>query len=302
MAPIDFGLNGAPRSLTKPRAANSAEIARRLSWPPLGFLRASALASATRSGRSSMCDLRPPTFMPVASRLRRRAAASLATSVVLSSNSAMTAQYLTHEDRGRGVLGEVQRRGGGDQGDAALLEHVVPGELDHEVAGEPVGALDHDCARPVGQQGLQHRREAGTPADRIGPGDGRVVELADDLDAGRLGVGVDRRSLPLVAVLVRPGIGPARRPQIGDRLDKLIGHNNARFQPHACLLRYSCFRKGNRQQANVKRPQAHACARWLGSTLLVADTPVDVLFQLLVEASVRAYLCRLTQETPFSRQ
>ena len=28
---------------------------------------------------------------------------------------------------------------------------------------------------------------------------------------------------------------------------------------------------------------------------------MDVLLQLLVEASVRAYPCRLTQETPFSR-
>jgi len=31
-------------------------------------------------------------------------------------------------------------------------------------------------------------------------------------------------------------------------------------------------------------------------------TPVDVLLQLLVEASVRAYPCRLTQVTPFSRE
>jgi hypothetical protein len=62
MAPIDFGLNGAPRSLTKPRAANSAEIARRLICTPLGFLRASDLARATRSGRSSTWLLRPPNL------------------------------------------------------------------------------------------------------------------------------------------------------------------------------------------------------------------------------------------------
>jgi hypothetical protein len=53
MAATDFGLNGFPRSFMKPRAANSADIARRLSFPPLGFFRASAFASLTRSGRAS---------------------------------------------------------------------------------------------------------------------------------------------------------------------------------------------------------------------------------------------------------
>jgi len=42
MAATDLGLNGRPRSFRKPRAANSAAIARRLSLPPFGFLRASA--------------------------------------------------------------------------------------------------------------------------------------------------------------------------------------------------------------------------------------------------------------------
>src|SRR5271165_6119556 len=63
-------------------------MARRLSFPPLGFLRASAFASLTTSGRASKWLLRPSTFSPVAIRLRLRAAASLATRVVFS-NSAM---------------------------------------------------------------------------------------------------------------------------------------------------------------------------------------------------------------------
>jgi hypothetical protein len=72
MAATDFGLNGRPRSLRTPLAASSADMARRLSRPPLGFLRASAFASLTTSGRASAWLLRPSTFPPVAIRLRRR--------------------------------------------------------------------------------------------------------------------------------------------------------------------------------------------------------------------------------------
>src|SRR5271168_4195431 len=79
MAAIDFGLNGRPRSFKKPRAANSAAIARRLSFPPFGFFRASAFASLTTSGLASAWLLRPSTFTPVAMRFRFRAAASFAT-------------------------------------------------------------------------------------------------------------------------------------------------------------------------------------------------------------------------------
>jgi hypothetical protein len=87
MAAIDFGLNGRPRSFRKPCAASSADMARRLSLPPLGFLRASAFASLTTSGRASIWLLRPSTFSPVAIRLRLRAAASLATRVVFSNSA-----------------------------------------------------------------------------------------------------------------------------------------------------------------------------------------------------------------------
>jgi hypothetical protein len=57
------------------RTASSAEIARRLKRPPLGFLRASRLACVTGFGRASTWLLRPSTFSPVAMRLsavRRR--------------------------------------------------------------------------------------------------------------------------------------------------------------------------------------------------------------------------------------
>ena len=62
MAATDFGLNGRPRSFKKPCAASSADMARRLSFPPLGFLRPSAFASLTASGRASWWLLRPSTF------------------------------------------------------------------------------------------------------------------------------------------------------------------------------------------------------------------------------------------------
>jgi hypothetical protein len=44
-----LGLNGFPRSLTWPISASAAEMARRLSFPPLGFLRGSAFARLTTS-------------------------------------------------------------------------------------------------------------------------------------------------------------------------------------------------------------------------------------------------------------
>ena len=45
--------------------------------------------------------------------------------------------------------------------DPLRLQHVVAGELHHEIAGEPVGALDNDRPRAIGQQPLEHLREAG---------------------------------------------------------------------------------------------------------------------------------------------
>jgi hypothetical protein len=53
-----LGLKGRPRSFRKPRAASSADMARRLSFLPLGFLRASAFASLPRQGTGNPSDLR----------------------------------------------------------------------------------------------------------------------------------------------------------------------------------------------------------------------------------------------------
>ena len=53
MDATDVALNGLPRALRCPCAASSAEIARNDICPPFGFLRRSALAIATTSGRFS---------------------------------------------------------------------------------------------------------------------------------------------------------------------------------------------------------------------------------------------------------
>jgi len=69
MTATDFGLNGFPRSFRKSRAASSAETARRLIFPPLGFLRANRFASARASGLTS-ARLFLPSHLPVARRFR----------------------------------------------------------------------------------------------------------------------------------------------------------------------------------------------------------------------------------------
>ena len=159
MAAIDFGLNGRPRSFRKPFSASSADMARRLSFPPLGFLRASAFASLTTSGRASIWLLRPSTFSPVTIRLRLRAAAYLATRVVFS-NSATAPKHLADEDRRRCVLDEVRGRRRCDERDSLRLEQVVARKLHHEVASEAVRALHDNRPRAVAHQALQLRLSA----------------------------------------------------------------------------------------------------------------------------------------------
>ena len=77
---------------------------------------------------------------------------------------------------------------------------------------------------PLASKALEHLGEAGTPADRVRAADRRVVELVDDLVTRRLGVGVDCGALPLVAVLVRAGVGERACAQIGDSFRDVLGH------------------------------------------------------------------------------
>jgi hypothetical protein len=74
----------------------------------------------------------------------------------------------------RQIIGAVSRSSTG------RLQLRVADLLDHQVAGEPTPGVDDNVAgavaRDVGQQG----RAARARLDRVGAGDGRVVELADD--------------------------------------------------------------------------------------------------------------------------
>ena len=65
----DFGLTGFPRSLRQPCSASAAEMARRLSFPPLGFLRASRFAGLLGG---SQPPLRPERPLACAARIFRR--------------------------------------------------------------------------------------------------------------------------------------------------------------------------------------------------------------------------------------
>src|SRR5215831_586322 len=76
-------------------------------------------------------------------------------------------ENLAHHHRGRGFLDEEARCGGGDERDAEGLEVIVADQLDGEVAGEAVGALDQDHAHAIAGDVVEHLGEAGTLRYRI---------------------------------------------------------------------------------------------------------------------------------------
>jgi hypothetical protein len=88
----------------------------------------------------------------------------------------------------------------------------VTGKLHCEVASEAVGALDQDHAHAIARDSVEHHVEARPFTDRVRTGHRSIVEPVDDGVAVRLGKRPDRRTLPLVAVLVgldvRGGGGP----------------------------------------------------------------------------------------------
>src|SRR5262249_17268897 len=101
---------------------------------------------------------------------------------------------------------------------------VVPGELHTEVSRKPVGALDQDDAHAVAGNPIEHGLEARSLGHRVGSAHRRVVELADEAVAVRLGERRDGRALPLVAVLVTPDVCSRRGPQISNRVYPLASH------------------------------------------------------------------------------
>ena len=65
-------------------------------------------------------------------------------------------QDLKDQNSSRCVLKEECWRRRGNKGNPLRLQHVVAGELDDEIAGEAVRALDNDGPRAIGQQAFQH--------------------------------------------------------------------------------------------------------------------------------------------------
>ena len=153
---------------------------------------------------------------------------------------------LAHQDGSRRILDEEGRCARRNDADAPRPQHVVAGELHHEVTGEAVGALDEDRPRAVAHQLLEHFGEAGSVVDRVRAAHRRVVERLYDLVSRRLRVGFDRRALALLAVLVRADIYPARGPKISnkgppsstDHRRRLSVARNGRGPPtHSCQTR-----------------------------------------------------------------
>ena len=95
-------------------------------------------------------------------------------------------KHLTDQHGCRRVVEEGVGLVGGDQFDAAFLQDRVANLLNHQVAGEAIGGLDHDGADAVRQQPLQHRLEGRSGLDQVGTEDHLVVERLDDLDPAAL--------------------------------------------------------------------------------------------------------------------
>src|SRR5262249_40923435 len=89
-----------------------------------------------------------------------------------------------------------------------------------EITGEAVRRLTDDATDAIAGDALQHGREAGTLRNRVCALHSPVVVPVDDDEAVGLGVGLDRSSLALVAVLVPPDIGRGRGAHIADRFEQ----------------------------------------------------------------------------------
>ena len=101
-----------------------------------------------------------PSHLPVASRLRSRAALSLATMVALS-NWAMAPSTRRTRTAVAGV--SSRKKSGALAGKsqyAQVLQVVVPCKLHSEVAGEPVGTFNDDGPDTVAGDTVEHGSEA----------------------------------------------------------------------------------------------------------------------------------------------
>src|SRR3954464_1114478 len=113
-------------------------------------------------------------------------------------------EHLPDQPRRWGILDEGVRTVGGDQLDAALLEHGVADLLNPQVARKAVRRLDQDGPDAVALDALQHGREAGALVDGVSTAHSGVEELVHDHEACAPGEARDGVPLALVAVLIGP--------------------------------------------------------------------------------------------------
>ena len=91
--------------------------------------------------------------------------------------------------------------------------------LHHKIAGEAAGRLDDNRPHAVALDPFQHGRKARTNLDRISPGDGGVIVVADKLIPVSLGECFDSYPLTALAVLIRADVRRRACPQIRNRRD-----------------------------------------------------------------------------------
>jgi hypothetical protein len=91
------------------------------------------------------------------------------------------------------------------------FEEVKAGKLHCELASKPIRAFHDDGSDAIAGNAVEQGNEARARGHRVSTFDGRVVEPIDDDEPGLLGVALNRRSLPCLAVLIAGHVRRRRR-------------------------------------------------------------------------------------------
>jgi hypothetical protein len=158
------------------RSELGGDLAQAVPLSLLGLARCSRLASATTSGRASMCDCRPST-LPWAL-LRSRAAFSFFT-------SREHAHDLAHGDPEFIVTVDQVVAGGGQDPHTEADQQRNAGLLGQQMPGKPAGIFDDDDPHAIADHPFEEWLEAWPALDRL-LGYSRVVEFADKSKPARL--------------------------------------------------------------------------------------------------------------------
>ena len=122
---------------------------------------------------------------------------------------------LAHHLAARVLTGRQVIAGRGHEANATTDQERNAEFLRHQLTREAASVLDDDGPHAVGFDAVEQRREARPVLDRVGAGDGSIVELADDFEATPLGEVFDRLALTLFAVFVGADVGGRTGSQIG---------------------------------------------------------------------------------------